>query len=157
MQNKWAYKRSQKVSAQERRPTCCLSDWRCRSVKPLRCSAFIILNGRVLIIAARFGRGLTDAAGFVSRPLVVLLARYSPLSDKLEGSLTLKGQQVAMQKTVSLSLAIGWDSWVSTPSFVNLCKKKKKGEEKNTINSRITELLVSHNRIDKHYTSQVMD
>lgn len=113
------------MSAQKRQPTRCHSDWHRRSVKPLQCSAFIILNGRVLIIAAQFGRGLTDAAGFVSRPLVVLLARYSPLSDQLEGSLTLKGQHVTMQKTVPLSLAIGWDSRVSTPSFVNLCKERK--------------------------------
>lgn len=79
----------------------------------------------MLIIDAHFGRGLTDAAGFVSRPLVVLLARYSPLSDQLEGSLTLKGQHVAVQKTVSLALAIGWDSRVSAPSFVNFCKEKE--------------------------------
>lgn len=74
-------------------------------------------------MASPFGRELTDAAGFVSRPLVVLLARYSPFSDQLEGGLTLKGQHIAVQKTVPLPLAVGWDAWVSASSFVDFCKK----------------------------------
>lgn len=39
---------------------------------------------------------LTDAAGFVSRPLVILLAWYCPLANQFKSSLTLKGQHITV-------------------------------------------------------------
>lgn len=62
---------------------------------------------------------LTNTAGFVARPLVVLLTCNRSLSHQFKSCLTFKGKCVSMQKTTASPFPIWWNSRVSATSFLN--------------------------------------
>lgn len=70
--------------------------------------------------------GLTNTAGFLSRPLVVLLTGDVLLPDQLKGRQTLKVQSVSVTETCPLPFAIRWDSRISTTALVNFCVGRNK-------------------------------
>lgn len=63
---------------------------------------------------------LTNTAGFVARPLVILLTCNRSLSHQLKSCLTFKGKCVSMQKTAASPFPIWWNSRISTTSFLYL-------------------------------------
>lgn len=65
---------------------------------------------------------LTDAAGFLGRPLVVLLTGDVLLPHQLKGGQALEVQLVSVTKARTLPFAIGWDPGVTTAALFDLCK-----------------------------------
>lgn len=72
----------------------------------------------------RASERLTDAAGFLGRPLVVLLTGDVLLPHQLEGGQALEVQPVAVAKARPLPFAIGWDPRVAATALFNFCQKK---------------------------------
>lgn len=64
---------------------------------------------------------LTDAAGFLSRPLVVLLTGDVLLSHQLKGGQALEVQPVSVAKARPLPFAIGWNPRVSAAALFDFC------------------------------------
>lgn len=69
---------------------------------------------------------LTDAAGFLGRPLVVLLTGDVLLPHQLEGGQALEVQPVTVAKARPLPFAIGWDPRVAAAALFNFCQKTPK-------------------------------
>lgn len=69
---------------------------------------------------------LTNTAGFLGRPLVVLLTGNVLLPNQLKCRQALKEQSVPMTKTCPLSFAISWDSRISTAALFNFCAGRNK-------------------------------
>lgn len=67
----------------------------------------------------RASERLTDAAGFLGRPLVVLLTGDVLLPHQLEGGQALEVQPVAVAKARPLPFAIGWDPRVAATALFN--------------------------------------
>lgn len=63
-------------------------------------------------------KSLTNTAGFVARPLVILLTCNRSLSHQFKSCLTFKGKCVSMQKAAARPFPIWWNSRVSTTSFL---------------------------------------
>lgn len=67
------------------------------------------------------GGELTNAAGFLRRPLVVFLTGDVLLAHQLEGGQTLEVESVPVTKTCPLTFAVCRDSGISTAALFNLC------------------------------------
>ena len=64
---------------------------------------------------------LTDAAGLLGRPLVVLLTGDVPFPHQLEGRQTVKVQPVPVTEAGPFPLAVGGDAGVPAAALVDLC------------------------------------
>lgn len=69
-------------------------------------------------------RRLTDAAGLLGRPLVVLLTGDVLLPHQLEGGQALEVQPVSVAETRPLPLAVGWDPGVAAAALFDFCREK---------------------------------
>lgn len=63
----------------------------------------------------------THAAGFIARPLVIVLAGDGPLSHQLKGRLTGEGQSVVVLEAIAAATAECWHTGVSAPPSFDLC------------------------------------
>ena len=65
---------------------------------------------------------LTDTTGFISRPLVIVLACDGPFSHKFKGWLAKEGQHITMLKAITATTTKCWDPGITTASPFYLCK-----------------------------------